>query len=136
MNRWLEIVERQIECQMVGVVPSDCLFDQIVRRVIDEMVIDTIAQRAEIFQNAELNTANVAIFEELESRRCKGCGSAALELTCFICLVFFSMRVGRTYLLFEFRRVFSCSDEMIARTFTSSPRGIDQRERCLNYSLP
>ena len=127
MNRWLQIVEWKIERQMVVVVPSDCLFDQIVRRVIDEMMIDTIAQRAEIFQNAELNTANVAVFEQLEMRRSKGCGGATLKSTCFICLVFFSMRVGRTYLLFEFRRVFSCSDEMIARTFTSSPRGVDQR---------
>ena len=79
MNRWLQIVEWKIERQMVVVVPSDCLFDQIVRRVIDEMMIDTIAQRAEIFQNAELNTANVAVFEQLEMRRSKGCGGATLK---------------------------------------------------------
>ena len=65
MNRWLEIVEGQIEGQMVVVVPRDCFLNQIVRRIIDEMMIDAIAQRAEVFQDAKLNAANVTVFEEL-----------------------------------------------------------------------
>lgn len=72
MNGWLQIVERQMKRQMIVVVPGDCLFDQVVRRIIDEMMIDTIAQRAEIFQNAELYTANVAVFEQLGNQTSQG----------------------------------------------------------------
>jgi hypothetical protein len=41
--------------------------------------------------------------------------------TCLICLVFLSIRVGKTCLLFELIRVFSCNDDTTARTLTSSP---------------
>lgn len=93
-------------------------------------MVDAVTQRAEVFQDAELYAANVAIFEELkENRRVRLVFREREARTCLICFVFLSIRVGRARLLFELPRDFSCRDETTARTLTSSPRRISDRLR-------
>ena len=63
MNGGFNIVQGDGKCQMVVIVPGHCFFDQGIRSISDQIVIETVAQRTQVTQDTELNTTNVALFE-------------------------------------------------------------------------
>ena len=63
MNVRFDVVEWNVENQMIFIIPRHRFFHQIIRRVVDEIMIDSIAQIAEVIENSKLNTTDVTIFE-------------------------------------------------------------------------